>query len=53
MMIKYREGAVASLPNTVWALVNAMALETLASGSGVIIEAMLLPHGAYLADNTP
>ena len=32
---------------------HAMALEALASGSGVKIEAMLLPHGAYLADNTP
>jgi len=32
---------------------HAMALEALSSGSGVIIEAMLLPHGAYLADNTP
>lgn len=32
---------------------HAMALEELASGSGVTIEALLLPHGAYLADNTP
>jgi len=32
---------------------SAMALEALASGSGVNIEVMLLPHSAYLADNTP
>ena len=32
---------------------HAMALEALASGSGVTIEALLLPHGAYMADNTP
>ena len=32
---------------------HAMALETLASGSGIKIEVLLLPHGAYLADNTP
>ena len=32
---------------------HAMALGALASGSGIVIEALLLPHGAYLADNTP
>jgi len=32
---------------------SAVALEALASGSGVNIEVMLLPHSAYLADNTP
>lgn len=32
---------------------HAMALGALASGSGVQIEALLLPHGAFLADNTP
>lgn len=31
---------------------HGMALEALASGSA-IIEVLLLPHGAYLADNTP
>ena len=32
---------------------HAMAMEAVASGSGVLAEALLLPHGAYLADNTP
>jgi len=32
---------------------SAIAMEALASGSGVKIEAMLIPHGAFLADNTP
>lgn len=32
---------------------HAMACEDVASGSGILIEAILLPYGAYLADNTP
>lgn len=32
---------------------HAMALEALASGDSVLIEVLLMPNGAYVADNTP
>ena len=32
---------------------HAMALEDLASGDGVVTEVLLIPHGAYVEDNTP